>query len=231
MPSVITQDIIKTAALDRADMTDSNFPLAARVYEYINAAMGELYDLLVTAYEDYFYSTSDVTLVSGTESYDLPTDFYKAVKVYYKESNGARWDMARFTMSELADRTYGVPSVAESRHLRYRIMGDKIIFHPEPLASGTVELWYIPELTKLATDGSDASTAITFCAPVQWEEYLIVSTAIRLLDREESDSSMLRAERDRMTARIISSAADRDAGEPMRINDHYGRLSHGLRRL
>ena len=69
---LVTLEDLKTRALDYADMTGTTFPVTARLEEYVNDALSEVYDMLVSAYADYFHKSTTVTLVAGTEGYDLP---------------------------------------------------------------------------------------------------------------------------------------------------------------
>jgi hypothetical protein len=229
MASAITLLELRTAVYDRADMTNSSFPDETQTNRLINAAVDELYELLVSLYEDYFYATEDIALVAGTESYNIASTHYKTVKVYYTQGND-RHRLKRFNMNELEFEEAWQNSTHQNQHLRYRIMGNQMIFSPRPTASGTVEHWYIPEVTHFALSGGDA-TALTINVPVHWEEFLIVSAAIPLLDREESDSSALRATKAEIKQRIMLAAQNRDAGEPTRVNDARGRFNTSRRFL
>jgi len=215
----ITLSDLRTRVLDRADMTGSAFAVEARVNEYINNALSELYDLLVETHEDYFYDVETITLVSGTEDYDLPSDFYKVLKVFYLSSGGVRSPMRRFTL-DMLDR-YGnewVPSTADGVYTMYRVIGDKIRFSPEPAGAGSAELYYIPQFEEM--DGDD--TDVTFTLPqIGWIDYAVVDAAMQLLIREESDVSALMARKAEMKDRIKRAAEQRDAGEPDSIIDYY----------
>jgi hypothetical protein len=230
MASTITLTQLVDRVLDRADLTDSDFPVSARVRDYINDAMAELYDIMTVAYEDYFVSTSDISLVADTESYNLPSDFFKALKVFYKSGDN-RYLVRRFNLNEITNTNMSpiLPFMGDESGIRYRIMANKIYFTPTPNSSGTVELWYIPELTKFATDGSEDSDAITFKAPAQWEEFVVVSAAIRLLDREESDTTALKGAKMELKQGIINTSTTRDTGEPMRITRHNNRFARRWR--
>ena len=64
-----------------------------------------------------------------------------------------------------------------------------------------------------------------------WEEHVVLSVAIRLLAKEESDTSDLRAERDRIEARILMARGKRDVGRPERVtNVRAARLASVNRR-
>lgn len=225
MSSKITLSEIRTAVLDRCDMTNSEFPDTTQVDRYINNAIGELYDLLVNIFEDYLYTTTEITVKSSTESYSLPNNFYKLMKMFYK-SGDYRKQLKRFNLADLSDEIYQTSNaVSDNRHLRYRLMGNKLIFHPIPSGSSTVEVWYIPEPTMFDHNGDDGVT-IGFNVPTQWEEFLFVTAAISLLDREESDSSALRSTKAEIRQRIVTSAHNRDSGEPDTVQDVRRRFGY-----
>jgi len=52
-----------------------------------------------------------------------------------------------------------------------------------------------------------------------WEEWIVLKVAIRLLAKEESDTSDLRADLAEVDARISAAAGRRDEGRPERMVD------------
>ena len=189
---------LKARALDYADMTSSTFPDEERLTDYINNGLASLHDILSNAYGDYLHKSTDISLVSGTEDYALPTDFYKLQKVFYLDTN-RRYRMERFSPDSM-DGTATNPSLR-----------------------GTVQLWYIPQHTSLTSDTDVVSVSV----PVGWEDYVCLHAAIRLLQREESDTGPLLAEREGEKQKIIEMAAMRDSGTPGQMGDYYNRFSYG----
>lgn len=216
---------LHTQVLDLAD-DQGGFATAARVYEYINLALSELWDILVTNYEHYGRSLDTVTLVSGTESYNLPTDYLKTLKVF-ATSAGKRYKLPRFTLEELDRYQDDVEAVrADGSNLRYAIIGKLIWFTPTP-TGGTVEHWYVPQSPQF--DVTNASDVIDSIFPIGWEDFVITAAAERLLIREERDPSGCSLLHQRAHQRIVSAAAIRDAGEPLRITDTSGRWGSSWR--
>lgn len=227
---------IRLAAMQRADRVNSNFVTKAEWTNYINQAMFELYDLLVTVYEDYFIATpySFVAdgntflfpLPNGIISYNngitgqpfIPAPFYKisGVDLALNNANNAYVtvnkfnfiDRNRFVYPNTSSTIYGV------FNLQYRLMGNNLEFIPTPSGGQTIRVWYIPRLTQLLQD-----TDITTVGISGWIEYVIVRAAKYALDKEESDSSILTQEIVFLKGRIEESAANRDAGSPDTISD------------
>lgn len=195
-PATLTD--LQTRALDYADMTSSGFPVTARLTDYINDGLAELHEML--AMHDYLRSTQSITLVAGTEEYSLPSDFYKASRVWLL-SGGRRHTVERFNLSQLdGHKTSG------------------------PASAGSALLWYVPQLTKLSAGADVVSVAL----PIGWENLVALHAAIQLLNREESDPQALVAERERVRQRVLAHVEPRDIGIPDEIEDHYDRWGGGV---
>lgn len=223
-------------AQQRADRVNSNFVTLPEWNTYINQAMMELYDMLVTAYEDYNIAEPAVFYSNGsTQSYDLPNgsltfknrmsgaDF--VAKPYYKlrgvdlgvNTGPNGWvTMKKFNFTDRNKYFYpnSNSTIYGVFNAQYRVMGNKIMFIPVPASGQPICLWYIPRLTLLLaeTDVSDISIS-------GWIEYVIVEAAIKALTKEESDTSSLQAQKDFLMKRIEAAAQNRDAGEPDTIGD------------
>lgn len=226
---------IRLSSQQRADRVNSQFVTLPEWNSYINQAMFELYDLLITAYEDYFVATPAQFVTNGsTYLYPLPdgalsfTDpsgspyiaqpFYKllGVDLGLNSANNA-WvtvgkfnfiDRNRFVYPNTASTIYGV------FNLQYRMMGSNIEFIPTPSGNQPIRLWYIPRLQELLKD-----TDITTSGISGWIEYVIVRAAIYALVKEESDTAALERQLVFLKQRIEESAVNRDAGMPDKISD------------
>lgn len=226
---------IRLSAQQRADRVNSNFVTLPEWNNYINQAMFELYDLLITAYEDYFVATPATFMTDGSSYiYPLPNGLitflntsnasYTADPMYkllgvdlglnnannaYVTINKFNFiDRNRFVYPNTASTIYGV------FNLQYRMLGSNIEFIPTPAANQPIRLWYIPRLAELLQD-----TDITTSGISGWIEYVIVRAAKYALDKEESDTSRLGEELIFLKDRIEASAANRDVGQPDRISD------------
>ena len=213
-----------TGVRRRADMVGSTFVSDAEIVDYINVAMSEVHDLLVTKFEDYYVSTHQYTLPgsgSGLTAgqFALPDAFYKALGVDF-DVGGVTYRLRPYHFQERA--MYNSPSVVASRitNTLYHIQGASIRFIPAPTVSGTVTLWYVPEPTYF--DASSTSTTIKTAAPQVakgYEEYVIIDAAIKCLQKEESDVQILLVQKQQQLERIEQAAGKRDAGESYAITD------------
>lgn len=218
---------IRLQAQLRADMVNSNFIKIPEWNTYINQALFELYDLLVTSYEDYFVATP-VTFNSDGTTYlfDLPngvnysaaSPFYKLIGVDLKLNNATNaWvTLNHFNFINRNDFVY--PNTSSTIYgvfnLTYRVLGSKVEFIPTPSNGQTMRLWYIPRMTMLLRDSDTTTAGIN-----GWIEYVIVRAAKYALDKEESDSSKLDTEILFLKKRIEDTAPSRDAGQPDTISN------------
>jgi hypothetical protein len=214
--SAITLEDLMTRCRERADMVDSEFIEDDELITYINASYTELYDILVSKFEDYYTLPPDDFTISSGNTYDLPSDFYKLRGIDKSLGGSSYMNLRKFNFNERnQDSTYRtirrVPTVS------YRIVGDKVYFEPAAQATGDYRLWYIPAVT-LLVDESDTVNGVN-----GWEEYIVIDTAIKMLSKEESSTSHLETAKESMLRRIDSMAMNRDSDQPERITDNRAR--------
>jgi len=211
---------LRTRARRRADAVGNNFFSDAEINDYINIGLGELHDVLVSKQEDYFVSSVSFSLVSGQAEYSFASinlgNFYKALAVDSTQGN----DTFRIKRFSLADRNKYQSNIAfhNSRgyaDYEYSIQGNSIKFLPEPTSTDTITLWYIPKCVKLENDADETDNRINS----NWEEYAVISAAIKMRQKEETSVTSLERDLDRIVLRIEEAASNRDSAEPFGITD------------
>lgn len=213
---------LRIMAQQRADLQTSGFVSTSEWNSNINQSYFELYDLLITLYEDYFLQTPYTFTTTGAQSYTLPTDFYKLLGVDCGLSNGSNAFASLKKFDFLNRNAYVYPQLNSTVlgifDLRYRLMGNSIYFIPTPASGQVIKLWYIPKLTQLLKD-TDILSGIS-----GWSEYVLVDAAIKAMQKEESDVSALMMQKQALIKRIEDSAMNRDAGQPDTIADSRSRM-------
>lgn len=223
MADVVTVSDLVTFSRQRANMEASQFVTDTEILSLLNRAYKELYDLLVQTYQEYFLTSYTLTLIPGTDTYALPSDFYKLQGIDYitQAATNSRWTMRPFMFNERNQYQASAYVYAFSNtNLRYILAGSNLKFRPVPIQSGSCEVWYVPvpkTLTTATVPGPTEQNSID--AVNGYDEYVILDTAINMLNKEESDSSALRALKEEAVQRITRSAADRDIGQPQRVTD------------
>ena len=209
---------LKTRARERADQTNSTFISDSELLSYINSSYAELYDILVSRFEDYYTTSVTFSIASGN-SYSLPSDFYKLRGVDYNISGDNYVTLQKFNFHDRNGRNPNTSLFVDrglyGNKLRYRVLANELILEPSESAVGNYKLWYIPTYTRLASD-SDTVDGIN-----GWEEYIVVDVAIKMLSKEESSTTHLDTEKEALLKRIRDMAQNRDANAPERIADVY----------
>lgn len=218
---------LRQASQQRADRLNSDFVTLPEWNSNINQSLLELYDLLVTVYEDYYMAPAlQITLAGNQNAYPLPNGvnnggavaFYKllGVDLGLNVSTNGWVTIKKFNFIDRNEFIY--PNTNSTQYgvfnMRYRLMGSNIEFIPTPSAGQTIRIWYIPRLEKLLADTDITTTGIS-----GWLEYVIVDAAIKALQKEESDVSVLMAQKQALIKRIEESAMNQDAGQPDSISD------------
>lgn len=197
-------------------MERSNFVTDSEITSYINQSVAELYDLLITEFEDYYIADPVIFTISNNATTQLlPTDFYKLRGLDFNLNGLSEDGWTNVDQFNFNERNLHKRCAVGSNVQRYRLMGNKLILSPVGYTNGNYRLWYIPQAPKLVASSDELDVVNG------WEEYVIVDAAIKCLQKEESDVSVLALQKSALIKRIQDSAANRDAGSPGTITDVY----------
>lgn len=216
-----TLGAVRFAAQQRADMVNSDFVSKQEWNDNINHSYAELYDILVQVYGDDYYVAAPYSFSTDGRTpalYPLPSDFYKLMGVDAALGGANGWfTLKKFTFPERNRYFFSSPqpSFLGLNGLQYRVEGTNVEFIPPP-NNQTIRLRYIPRPTTLLAD-SDILDGIS-----GWDEYVIVDAAIKAMQKEESDVSVLITQKAQLLSRITAAASNRDAGEPECVSDVRG---------
>ena len=76
---------LRTQARQRVDAVGNNFFTDAEINNYLNSALAELHDLLVTKYEDYYVNKLSFSLVADQDTYSFSSlglnNFFKLLGI------------------------------------------------------------------------------------------------------------------------------------------------------
>ena len=146
MTDYVTLTELRTLTRQRADMENSQFVDDTELTRYLNNSWGELYNLIGENFnEDYFTTSTTISLTSGTDSYSLPSDFYKLRGVDLVVTSTESVPLRRYNW---AQRTRNSLTVY-ARDYRYRLQKNSIVFTPVPSTSDSIKVFYIPSPRKL----------------------------------------------------------------------------------
>lgn len=231
-PSEMSLFELRLRSQQTADRVASNFVTKTEWNAFLRLAMYELYDLLITSYEDYFAAQYVYITTNGTtQNYPVPdgaTNYFGSTypstgstapaQAFYKlagmdlgvnTSNNAWVTLLKFDFIERNKYVYpnSTSTIYGVYNMRYRLMGSNFNLIPTPSGNQQLRVWYSPRLPALLQE-SDL-TNIGFSG---WLRYPIVRAAKYALDKEESDTSKLDAELVFLKQRIEQTSQNRDAG-------------------
>lgn len=241
LPGEMSLGELRLRSQQCADRVGSSFVATSEWNSFLRIAQYELYDLLITAYEDYniapfVFINTNLTLTQqvwplpdGVTNYlgntypnltGLPAPrFYKlaGVDLGVNTSNNAWVTINRFDYIDRNAYVYpnSTSTIYGVYNMRYRVMGNNIMFIPTPAGNQQIRLTYAPILKGLLAD-----TDLTTIGYSGWLRYVIVRAAKYALDKEEgTDTSKLDAELLFLKTRIEQSAINRDQGQADTISE------------
>lgn len=224
----------------RSDRVGSQFVTDSELNTFIRLAAYELYDILMTSYEDWFATNYFSIVTDGsTQNYPVPNGvtnylgnasngtsgtpapaFYKLagmdLNVNTSVLTPSRVTLLRFNFIERNKYVYpnSTSTIYGVYNMRYRLMGNQINIIPVPAGGQTLIGWYSPRLPRLLAD-----TDVTTIGVSGWLEYVIVRGAIYMLGKEEgTDVSTLKEELLFLKQRITEASQNRDTGVPDTIS-------------
>lgn len=240
-PSEMSLFELRLRAQQTSDRVESPFVTTTEWNAFGRLAMYELYDLIITSYEDYFASAQVFIQTNGTtQYYPLPDGCSnylggnyngvsgKPASAFYKSAgmdlnvNTSNVSPAWVTLRKynFIDRNKLVYPNSTSTiygvyNMGYRFMGNQINFIPTPSGNQIIRMWYSPRLPQLLAD-----TDVTTIGFSGWLRYPIVRMAKYALDKEEgSDTSKLDQELLFLKKRIEEASQNRDSGIPDTISE------------
>lgn len=217
----VTVQTIADSAIDLADMRNSQFidqsgTAGTELIRYLNMAYKDLYAQIVLSKEFYFTTSSTISVVGGTDTYSLPSDFYKLDGVDLQLDSSGRYLTLRpfqFLERNKFRSGFNVPLAPYGQVFRYLIAGSSIRFLPLPSQNATIQLWYTPEPTTIT------AFATTLSLPIGGDEYMSLYVACAMLAKEESDTSQLNFKRMEVLEQLKNSLKDRDQGSVSYVVD------------
>jgi len=218
MANDVTLSDLRTRAKNRADMASSSFVSDAEWKDYINEGISELHDIIVANYENQIITSKTVSLVAGTDTYVLPSDVYKVVGMDY-ETGSQRYTLRRFMWAERNRYRQTIlhsgVDVFGGPYYEYSLEGNNFRMIPLPSSSATIRIWYVPQCVNLSLD----TDVVNYTVVRGWEQFIILTSAIKALAKEETDTTTLQNEKAELKQRLVLMSAQKDISEPARVYD------------
>lgn len=153
---MITLASLRDQVRQRADMQNSLFVTNSELDGYINNSYLELYDIIVSRFEDY-YSEQELFTITTGNSQPIPEDFYKLRGLDY-DLNGTWVEVRKFNFQDRNKYQQPDNILWQAQYRRYRVMAGNILIVPEDNANGNYRLWYIPKATRMVVGVAATAT-------------------------------------------------------------------------
>jgi hypothetical protein len=187
----------------------------------VNGAAAELYDLLVSARGHEYYATDGaLSVVAGTATYALPSDFYQLLSVRLEWAAGRFEELTPAAVRERTDYanlTYWAPFTPKAYRLRgtQTASSQTMEFFPTPTSAVTARVRYIPVFALLANDSA------TFDGVNGWEKLVALKAAIEYRTIAEKPLGTLPDLYKECFQRISSLADQRNANYAEQVQNVY----------
>lgn len=186
---------------------DATFVTDEELDGYINRGLWALDEVLHLTWEDYYLVSYSLATggLGPISSLALPADFYKLVSL--DALADGRWgQMAPFSVRERNSLLNSASSNTNARAVRYRLSSGTISFAP-PLPPNTpVSISYYPQQAPLSV----ADDRLEREYLNGWEEWAVLYAAIRVMTKEERDTTSLEKLWAMEDSRIRTAAPVRD---------------------
>lgn len=224
-PGQTTLGNIKLECQQRCNKEFSQFYTQQELNNMVSQSFKELYDILIQKFGNDYYiappfsyvTTGQVDPITQTQTFPLPNDFYKLMRVEVALNAGDpnSWVTLR-QFDAIQANLWNFPNVYTFygiTNLRYRLWGTNLQIVPIASSGQTIRIWYSPRANQLIND-TDTVDAIS-----GYEEYIVADVCIKMLAKEESDVTIFAAQKAALMKRIEEAAENRNVGEPQTVSD------------
>lgn len=202
---------IRTRIRQKVNKEQSQFVTNSEIDSLIEEAYSVMYNRLVNTNENYFISSTTLTLVAGTSIYSLPSDFLK-LKGVDLNRNGLLYQLNQVPWEQR--NKYQVISVAyQSIPTEYMFYNNSLRFVPVPNGGYTVTVYYIPAPPKYISDSTTIDGVAGF------EKYIVNYCAACIRDKEEKDGSSFMLKAEKALQDMANAVAPRDFENAITIQD------------
>ena len=221
-------------ARNRSGLESCQFRTDSDIRRYLEESGFKMFGKIDAQYPGayYLFASDTIAVSSGTALYDLPDGCFKPI-AFRVTIDGVRESIPQANIDEI-DKDVTSPGWA-SRWPRHRVMGfstaspdeTQVMFTPTPTASHTVTCWYIPQKPFILTGSPDTrdddldATNGKITTEWNWEEYIVLDTAIKIKNDQEEDPRAIMMERQELWEMIELQVANRTVTEAPRVRDVY----------
>lgn len=221
-------DEFRTGSRYLADMENaSNFIADVELNKYVNEGISELYDLEIDADNGKLFATSVGNLdpalgtITSATGWTLPNDFGRLVSVHVRPGGSGRpYPAFPLDPSEWASIAENPPPKAAAEYLLRKEFGAGVqeLYVWPALSQNELLVQYIPARPVLSLDED------TFTGSDDELEFIEHAAAVKMLQKEESDTTAVEYAKQNLRTRILNNVKDVDLNAPrsIRMNRRRG---------
>lgn len=201
---------LRTEVLQRINTENAdNFVTSAEVDRNINQSIKAWRDMIIENRGQEFFSDFTDLVLTGAGSYALPTDCYQLLSVTLVYG-GEYTALRPYNMGDGAS----LANIKGNVPMRYRLTGGNMITIVPLQSTGyTLSITYVPHFTDLSADGDTVEVYNG------WDEWFILDAAMKILEKENTDTSQLFVRKQEAEMRIIAQASFGDRGFPEGVTE------------
>lgn len=182
-PGNVTLGALRLRAQQQSDMINSSFVSTSEWNSYLSTDYKELVDLLVGAYgNEYSVQTPYILTTDGVNKlFALPSDFYKGLGVDFLIGNNPLTPVTLKPFMFPERNKYASPSIQVIygyANLKYKYVGNQIMFNIVPSAGQQIQIWYVPEPTPLQVQQSCGITSTSTTCTVTDGSKIITGSSV-----------------------------------------------------
>lgn len=183
----LTLTLLRDSARSKSDEQSTGYVSNVELNRYLNQGLHYIYGKIAQRFEDYFIVRGSlangglISVVSGTDEYDLPSTMIKLVRTEYRQANSTTendWRvLQRVNIGTDVPRTYSpMPAgYGELGGYGYFVAGNKLYLRTVPYTAYSLRLWFIPRATEMAADPDVPGI------PAEYHELLAEYGALQIL--------------------------------------------------
>lgn len=217
MANVANINALVLKVRQRADQINSTtYNDATELKPWLKDSLAQLYEILVSRWQDYYTIARPLSLVAGQASYSLPADFRALDSVWMMYNRGkARVQLDPFEADEM-DRLQS-PSGFYSNGIgarKYRIMRNRLWILPvaQVDAANAIEIFYVPQYQPPLLDYSSIDDVL----PNGWDELVVLDMLAKMAVKSRLiDLPSVQAQQAATEKRLIAAASIRSGIAPV----------------
>jgi hypothetical protein len=191
----------------------------AALTRMLNVSGRSWHNKIADGIPDLFQVVDSIT-PTGAGAYALPTDYYKTIDVYMKDSDNSVLEkqLLKLTVRESVER-YDLDTTT-SEPDAYSISGADLALLPTVITGGRVcDHYYVQAWVDLSADGDTVMGLAAGAHDIldHWTQWIVYDTAIKVTHKERMPTGELERMKAEITTEINSAIQERSVNHPSKV--------------